>query len=93
MNRNSMFRWTAAVLPLVAAAQVASAHLHFGEESPLVGLGGSGTIFFAGCNLRCIYCQNSDISHGGRGRELAAPHLAAAMLKLLQQSSAYAARA
>ena len=44
------------------AAQVASYNLHYGEETPLVGAGGSGTIFFSGCNLRCHFCQNDDIS-------------------------------
>lgn len=44
-------------------AIVASYNPHFGEESPLVGTGGSGTIFFCGCNLRCLFCQNYDISH------------------------------
>jgi putative pyruvate formate lyase activating enzyme len=43
-------------------AQVASYGPHFGEEAPLVGQGGSGTIFFAGCNLNCVFCQNHDIS-------------------------------
>lgn len=43
-------------------AQVASYNLHFGEESPLVGRGGSGTVFFAHCNLGCTFCQNFDIS-------------------------------
>jgi putative pyruvate formate lyase activating enzyme len=43
-------------------AQVASYGPHFGEERPLVGRGGSGTIFFAGCNLQCVFCQNHDIS-------------------------------
>jgi putative pyruvate formate lyase activating enzyme len=45
-----------------ALAQVASYGPHFGEERPLVGRGGSGPIFFAGCNLNCVYCQNHDIS-------------------------------
>jgi putative pyruvate formate lyase activating enzyme len=45
-----------------AQARVASAGPHFGEEAPLVGRGGSGTIFFAGCNLACLFCQNHDIS-------------------------------
>lgn len=43
-------------------APVASFSLHHGEESPLVGHGGSGTIFFGGCNLKCVFCQNDDIS-------------------------------
>lgn len=44
-------------------ARVASHGPHFGEESPLVGQNGSGTIFFEGCNLLCVFCQNYDISH------------------------------
>jgi putative pyruvate formate lyase activating enzyme len=48
-------------------ALVSSAGPHFGEESPLVGRGGSGTIFFAWCNLRCRYCQNEMISQFGEG--------------------------
>jgi putative pyruvate formate lyase activating enzyme len=48
---------------------VASGGPHFGEESCLVGRGGSGTIFFSGCNLLCLFCQNSDISHGHIGTE------------------------
>ena len=44
-------------------ARVASFGPHFGEETPLVGRNGSGTIFFEGCNLFCLFCQNSDISH------------------------------
>lgn len=55
---------------------------HFGEEKPLVGRYGSGTIFFAYCNLRCIFCQNFDISHKGNGREVTAEELAEIMLDL-----------
>ena len=47
--------------------KVASAHPHFGEEAPLVGRRGSGTIFFSNCNLRCEYCQNWEVSHRGDG--------------------------
>ena len=46
-----------------ARARVASFGPHFGEEQPLVGDSGSGTIFFEGCNLGCVFCQNADISH------------------------------
>jgi putative pyruvate formate lyase activating enzyme len=45
-----------------AHARVASYGPHFGEEAPVVGRGGSGTIFFVGCNLACVFCQNHDIS-------------------------------
>ena len=48
-------------------AVVFSAHPHFGEEKPLVGIGGSGTIFFSHCNLRCVFCQNWEISQEGKG--------------------------
>ena len=51
-------------------ASVASYGPHFGEEFPLVGRHGSGTVFFNGCNLGCIFCQNYDISHQGRGEEV-----------------------
>ncbi len=48
---------------------VSSAFPHLGEEPPLVGNHGSGTIFLTHCNLRCIFCQNYDISHLGRGEQ------------------------
>jgi len=55
---------------------------HFGEEDPLVGRHGSGTIFFTHCNLFCIFCQNWDISHGGEGEEITTQDLAAIMIFL-----------
>jgi putative pyruvate formate lyase activating enzyme len=55
---------------------------HHGEEDPLRGRCGSGTIFFAWCNLRCVYCQNWDISQKGIGREVTAEELAGMMLEL-----------
>ncbi|MFZ5451526.1 MAG: radical SAM protein [Thermodesulfobacteriota bacterium] len=55
---------------------------HFGEEDPLVGQGGSGTIFFTHCNLYCIFCQNYEISHGGEGEEITIADLAAIMVYL-----------
>ena len=55
---------------------------HFGEEAPLVGRQGSGTIFFTHCNLYCSFCQNYEISHGGEGEEISIPDLAAMMLNL-----------
>ncbi len=61
---------------------VSSAGPHFGEESVLVGAGGSGTIFFAGCNLGCIFCQNYDISHHRHGRQVTIEQLALSMLEL-----------
>ncbi len=55
---------------------------HYGEESPLVGTKGSGTIFFTFCNLGCIFCQNYDISHLGEGYPVEEEELAEAMLRL-----------
>ncbi|MGQ9921230.1 MAG: radical SAM protein [Desulfobacca sp.] len=64
---------------------VASFGPHFGEEDPLVGQHGSGTIFFSHCNLFCIFCQNWEISHGGEGEEIEVGDLAAIMLRLQGQ--------
>lgn len=61
---------------------VSSAFPHFGEEPPLVGFNGSGTIFLTHCNLRCIFCQNYDISHLGRGERITLSDMARAMVKL-----------
>jgi len=55
---------------------------HFGEEAPLVGTHGSGTIFFTHCNLLCNFCQNYDISHEEVGTEVTNSHLAKIMLEL-----------
>jgi putative pyruvate formate lyase activating enzyme len=61
---------------------VSSYGAHYGEESPLVGRGGSGTIFLTNCNLRCIFCQNYDISHMDRGNVKTPEELAEMMLSL-----------
>jgi len=58
---------------------------HFGEEPPLVGRNGSGTIFFTNCNMRCVFCQNYDISQCGRGFEISCEELADTMLQLQQR--------
>ena len=72
---------------------VSSAGPHFGEEPPLVGRGGSGTIFLAGCNLLCSFCQNYDISHvpaeasaqaGGRRGETMSPADLAGLMRRLE---------
>lgn len=60
-------------------------HPHFGEERPLVGSGGSGTIFFSNCNLLCIYCQNWEINHRGDGDYATEADLARMMLRLQEQ--------
>jgi len=63
-------------------ARVSSAFAHLGEEDCLRGREGSGTIFFSGCNLGCVFCQNFEISQFADGREVSAGQLAAAMLRL-----------
>ena len=65
--------------------KVASYNAHFGEERPLVGVGGSGTIFLSHCNLGCVFCQNWDISHKGSGTEVEIADLAGMMLQLQEQ--------
>lgn len=59
-----------------------SFHPHFGEEIPLVGEHGSGTIFFSNCNLRCVFCQNWPISVMGKGKEVTDEDLADMMIYL-----------
>lgn len=63
-------------------AWVSSYNPHFGEEGPLVGTHGSGTIFFTHCNLLCLFCQNFDISHQGVGQQITDDKLAGIMLDL-----------
>ena len=65
-----------------ARAVVASHGPHFGEEAPLVGLGGSGTVFFGHCNLKCEFCQNYELSQLGEGREVTPNVLASVLLRL-----------
>lgn len=65
-----------------ARAKISSAHPHFGEERPLVGRGGSGTIFFSNCNLRCVFCQNWEINHRGDGSFIGDESLGRVMIDL-----------
>jgi putative pyruvate formate lyase activating enzyme len=65
-----------------AEVMISSASPHFGEEPELVGFGGSGTIFFANCNLWCLFCQNYEISHLKMGRPVSIEELAGRMLYL-----------
>ena len=58
---------------------------HFGEEAPLVGRCGSGTIFLTNCNLRCVFCQNADISHLGEGAVVTREQLAQMMVSLQER--------
>ena len=70
--------------------EISHAGLHFGEEPPISGTRGSGTIFFSGCNLRCVFCQNYQISqefHHGRNRTLTTDELASEILHLQEQGA------
>lgn len=70
-----------------ARPRVAAVNLHPWEEPPLSGTRGSGTIFFSGCTLRCIYCQNYPISQLGVGRSLSVEELGAEMVRLQQEGA------
>ena len=65
--------------------KIASASVHWGEEPPISGTLGSGTIFFSHCSLRCLFCQNFPISQLGNGEGISTTGLAARMLKLQRQ--------
>lgn len=67
---------------------VARAALHMWEEPCISGEKGSGTVFFSGCNLRCVYCQNYEIAAGGRGREVTAWQLSEIFLELQEKGAA-----
>lgn len=73
-----------------AGIHISHVGLHFGEEPPISGVKGSGTIFFAGCNLRCVFCQNYQISQEflqSRTRTLATDEVASEMLRLQEQGA------
>lgn len=65
--------------------EISSCHPHFGEERPLVGRGGSGTIFLTNCSLRCVFCINWEISHRGEGTGREIDEMAAMMLELAEK--------
>ncbi len=66
---------------------VARAALHFWEEPPISGTNGSGTVFFSGCPLGCVFCQNEEVSHGGVGKTVTVPRLREICLELLAQGA------
>ncbi len=70
------------------APRVARAALHFWEEPCISGTRGSGAVFFSGCTLGCVYCQNYGISHGGQGKDIAVGHLAD-IFKMLEDQGAH----
>lgn len=66
---------------------VARAALHMWEEPCISGVEGSGAVFFAGCNLHCVYCQNHEISHGNAGKEITVERLSDIFLELQSQNA------
>ena len=69
------------------AMRIAWAGLHRGEEPPVSGASGSGTVFFTGCTMKCVFCQNNQLSSGGTGREIGVEELSDVFLRL-QKSGA-----
>ncbi|MBR0412318.1 MAG: radical SAM protein [Eubacterium sp.] len=67
--------------------RLARAALHFWEEPCISGTNGSGTVFFSGCNLRCVYCQNYEISHDNKGREVSDDELVVIFENLVSQGA------
>ncbi|MGE5592944.1 MAG: radical SAM protein [Betaproteobacteria bacterium] len=70
-----------------ALPRVALASLHYWEEPCVSGNRGSGTVFFSHCNLRCVFCQNHVISHGGFGKDITVPELAQVFLRLARKGA------
>lgn len=75
------------VCDMPSAPVVARAALHFWEEPPISGTRGAGTVFFSGCNLRCVFCQNSVISQEGYGRAVTVDRLRAIFHALIDQGA------
>ncbi len=70
-----------------AGIRIARASLHLWEEPCISGKNGSGTVFFSGCNLKCCFCQNYEISHQAKGFEISTKELADIMLKLQEKGA------
>lgn len=66
---------------------VARAALHYWEEPPISGSSGSGAVFFSGCNMQCVYCQNREISRGGKGKEVTVARLREIYGELIAQGA------
>ena len=66
---------------------VARAALHYWEEPPISGTRGSGAVFFSGCNMQCVYCQNREISRGGKGKEVTVERLREIYGELIAQGA------
>ncbi len=80
-------RGAAGMCGMTSQLHVARCALHFWEEPPISGEAGSGAVFFSGCPLRCVFCQNHEISSGGFGLDVGPGRLAQAMLELQAQGA------
>lgn len=67
--------------------RIARAMLHYGEEPPISGSFGTGAVFFSGCTLRCVYCQNREISAGGKGKAVSSEQLRALFERLIDEGA------
>ena len=70
-----------------AGLRIARAMLHYGEEPPISGSFGTGAVFFSGCTLRCVYCQNREISAGGKGKAVSSEQLRALFERLIDEGA------
>ena len=70
-----------------AGLRSARAMLHYGEEPPISGSFGTGAVFFSGCTLRCVYCQNREISAGGKGKAVSSEQLRALFERLIDEGA------
>ena len=70
-----------------AGLRIARAMLHYGEEPPISGSFGTGAVFFSGCTLRCVYCQNQEISAGGKGKAVSSEQLRALFERLIDEGA------
>ena len=69
------------------AVKAAKAMLHFGEEPPISGEKGSGAVFFSGCTMRCVFCQNYEVSNNSRGKEITVQRLSDIFLELQEKGA------
>ena len=65
--------------------RIARAAVHYGEEPAIAGSFGAGAVFFSGCSLGCVYCQNEEVSHGGLGKDVSPQRLREIFLELIDQ--------
>lgn len=75
------------VCAMPEAPVLARAALHMWEEPPISGTRGSGTVFFSGCSLKCVFCQNDSISHGNFGKPITVERLREIFFELIAQGA------